>query len=791
MTNYKARKIYERLMGKTEVEDALERLNMLTQEENLMTVARTFEATHDVNVNVKATQELTQHVDTKVTVIEEGLQQVDGNVMVTQELTHHIDDNVMDQDHKSTTIHTDVEVINERTRTIDDNVKVTKDVMDDLRRNQSRSELRRWLSPPNPSVNHNTAHDTQHDGTANWFIQGPAFDGWKTNGSLLWIRGNPGSGKSILCSAIIEEIKHIRKSRSACSRTTTSTSRMLPNEIPGLADIRSLQLPSEAALTRCLKSMLDLPGQIPTYIVIDALDECPNNTGTPSARERVLNFVEDLSPEQDINTALNPLTPPSHRVSLHEEGGQMEDINSFVRSFVMNDRTMRRWRAEDKDLVIRVLSERAQGMFRWVYCQLDTLRRCMPSSIRKSLNELPITLDDTYERILQCIPKEKFQHAQLAEIFAIEFDTNEVTNLVEGWRPENAEEAVLSACSSLIAIIDDEGSKIVQFSHFSVKEYMTSDRLQTSDIGHLCDYYIPLEPAHTGAGRDISSGAYASKHWLDHAKIENVQSQIQDDLKHLFIQRGHIFVLAFGCITWRLNHGTFITELGRLFRSEQPPPLPATPLYYAVFCGFSELAKWLVTTQAEDVNAKCHDDRTPLHVASHEGHVDAVHVLLDHGAHVNAQERGNLKVVQLLLEHEATLNARSEANNTPVYLASREGHLEVVRLLLSLGADVHIEGLRGTPFQIATQWGHHDIAQLLLEHGAKGETITLAPAPLAATWRMNEAIGTHHLGIVLERAETVRRFWAIRGFEAHLSGQSVITARVDCRILLKRFGVSG
>ena len=79
----------KRLLGKAEVEDALERLDMLTQEENLMTAARTFEATHDINVNVKTTQKLTQHVDTKVTVIEEALQQV-----ATQELTRTIDDNV-------------------------------------------------------------------------------------------------------------------------------------------------------------------------------------------------------------------------------------------------------------------------------------------------------------------------------------------------------------------------------------------------------------------------------------------------------------------------------------------------------------------------------------------------------------------------------------------------------------------------------------------------------------------------------------------------------------------------
>lgn len=100
--------------------------------------------------------------------------------------------------------------------------------------------------------------------------------------------------------------------------------------------------------------------------------------------------------------------------------------------------------------------------FRWVYCQLDNLRRCLPSSIRKALNELPTTLDDTYERILLGIPKQRRQHArrlfqsmvgairplrveELAELFAIEFDSDAGLNLVKDWRPENPEEAVLSA----------------------------------------------------------------------------------------------------------------------------------------------------------------------------------------------------------------------------------------------------------------------------------------------------------------------------------------------------------
>jgi len=134
--------------------------------------------------------------------------------------------------------------------------------------------------------------------------------------------------------------------------------------------------PGDAALVKYLVEMIDLPGQVPIYLIVDALDECPNTTGTPSAREKVLNFVRDLlqsdrsnlfvcitsRPEQDISATLNPLTSPSSRLSLHEEGGQRQDIDSYVRSFVQTDASMGRWRAEDKELVISVLTERAAGM---------------------------------------------------------------------------------------------------------------------------------------------------------------------------------------------------------------------------------------------------------------------------------------------------------------------------------------------------------------------------------------------------------------------------------------------
>ena len=134
--------------------------------------------------------------------------------------------------------------------------------------------------------------------------------------------------------------------------------------------------PSDSALAKCLKTMVELPGQLPIFVIMDALDECPNTTGTPSARDEVLDFLDDLvgsshsnlfvcvtsRPEQDIRTVLSPLTSASCRVALHEESGQREDIDNYVRAFVYTDRAMRRWKEEDKELVISTLTERASGM---------------------------------------------------------------------------------------------------------------------------------------------------------------------------------------------------------------------------------------------------------------------------------------------------------------------------------------------------------------------------------------------------------------------------------------------
>ena len=137
---------------------------------------------------------------------------------------------------------------------------------------------------------------------------------------------------------------------------------------------RGTRKPGISALKECMTNMLSLPGQAPFYIIVDGLDECPNLSGTPSAREVVLELIEELvdlklpnlhlcvasRPEVDIRVVLEPLT--SLKISLHDESGQKGDIISYIKSVVRSDRSMRRWKEEDKQLVIDTLSGRADGM---------------------------------------------------------------------------------------------------------------------------------------------------------------------------------------------------------------------------------------------------------------------------------------------------------------------------------------------------------------------------------------------------------------------------------------------
>ena len=139
---------------------------------------------------------------------------------------------------------------------------------------------------------------------------------------------------------------------------------------------RGSQQPSDGALIECLEKMLKVPSKVPIYLIVDALDECPDTSGVQSPREKVLALVEELvglglpnlrlcitsRPDVDIRNVLEPLTSTSNRISLHDEDGQKKDIADYISSVVYSDKKIMRWEEKDKELVVKTLSDREGGM---------------------------------------------------------------------------------------------------------------------------------------------------------------------------------------------------------------------------------------------------------------------------------------------------------------------------------------------------------------------------------------------------------------------------------------------
>jgi len=555
--------------------------------------------------------------------------------------------------------------------------------------------------------------------------------------------------------------------------------------------------PSIDTLLECLKAILALQGQAPLYIIVDALDECPNSSGLRTKRQEVLEIVEELiqlklphlhfcvtsRPEIDIRRAFDPLNP--YNVSLHDQDGQIKDLEEYVNSVVRSDATMQDWPSKVKELVIDTLTKKGGRMyvievltprilfscgdfrFRWAYCQLETLSRCPLRYISDTLDELPETLDETYERILKGIPKKMQEDAhrifqwimvssrplgveELAEVFAFNFDeeTSGIPKYEPGWRDQNAEKAVLSACSTLVTIVDvGWRRKIVQFSHFSVEEYLTSRRIANAE--HLSHFHIQPKPAHTllakaclsvlfqldysmneAKVRTFCMAMYAARHWVDHAQFEDVSSYIGDGMDLLFDKDKPHFAI------W-----VWVYHMDRRFKyylsTDGPEKLDAVPLYYAALFGFRGLVERLLTTHPQYLNAEGGNWGAPLNAALGKGHLDVALFLLDHGADGEngrmtglyiASSYGYADVVRSLIDRGADLNAICEdydkdgtdVNWTPLHVAIYKKRQDITILLLECGADMEIRnGWNQTALYMASSLGCADIVQQLISHGAE------------------------------------------------------------------------
>ena len=400
-----------------------------------------------------------------------------------------------------------------------------------------------------------------------------------------------------------------------------------------------------------------------------------------------------------------------------------------------------------------------------MYCQVAYLRGCLPGRIRHALAELPETLDETYKRTLQRISKVNWKLAhrlfqcvavasrplsvkELAEFLAFDFETGSIAEFHENWRLEDPVAAMLSTCSTLLTVVKVKGSKVTQFSHFSVKEYLTSSRLIEKCDTISSRFHVSVAAAHTLVaqaclghllhfGDDTTAGSvqtfplaeYATRHWVGHAQCADALSTLQDGIKLLFDpRRPHLAVWV-----WIYD---LEGSLSQTCWVEKPPRPSGSPLHYAaLYCSATAL-EFLVTEYPEDVNARSQDDNsTPLHRAAGNGRAEVVRILLEHGADPIAQnkrgwaplhrasDRGHVEVVSLLIGYGAGVSARDKQGWTPLHWAADRGHVEVAGVLLEHGADAAAPDEQGwTPLHRASDQGHAELARVLLERGGADVT---------------------------------------------------------------------
>ena len=394
------------------------------------------------------------------------------------------------------------------------------------------------------------------------------------------------------------------------------------------------------------------------------------------------------------------------------------------------------------------------------------------------LREIKKPNRDHARRLLQClvIAIRPLRVEELAEILAIDFnDAEGIPKLNASWRWEDQEQALLTSCSSLIAIVDIGDSRVVQFSHSSVKEYLTSERLATS-CPDVSRYQITFKTAHTilaqaclsvllqldhqDAAKNAPLAVYAAEYWVRHAQFEDVASRIKG-MDHLFDVDKPYFAV------WRGLHDIDIKPPHRsvfsIFVSSKSDA--NTPLYYAALCGFANLVEQLIAKHPQHVDAVggryrtaavaalagrhfevaqvLHRNKssveprgfletTPLHSAAVCGDLEMIQVLLEFGVDVDAQNRyrhtaldyasrdghrNDAGVARLLIAHGADPNLCNKKGSSPLHRATEYGRIEIVRLLIEHGADVEVKDKKGrTPLDVATEEQHDEIIKLLSEH---------------------------------------------------------------------------
>ena len=377
-----------------------------------------------------------------------------------------------------------------------------------------------------------------------------------------------------------------------------------------------------------------------------------------------------------------------------------------------------------------------------------------PHRLPKSWRKWAPPRDEEFAQALHDIPEEKSRYAvPLFQCLVAAIRPLSLKELADistelGPNADPHEDAVLSACPALIAR-DKDDPTIVQFSHKSVKEFLTSNRLRTSCIENSSRYHFSPKVAHATLARVCINvllrfdetadktrlessplALYAAQNWVHHTQQGNAATENQGVMERLFDpSKSHLEA-------WIWMHDVDKGQ-SRTMESiaERPSQRSATPLYYAALCGFTELVKYLADLRPEDLHDSHGFHSTPLHAASYYGHEHAVRALLDTDLNILDKKVDNKaplhaayygrrpEIMKLLLDSRgAEVDVTGDFDNTLLHCASLDGRLDVVELLLKNGAEINAKNENyWKPLHLAALRGHFEVVKYLLNFEAKDE----------------------------------------------------------------------
>ncbi len=665
-----------------------------------------------------------------------------------------------------------------------------------------------WLSAPDPSVNLATARNKRQPGTGIWLLKSSSFLNWKSEPcSLLWLDAKAGSGKTILSSTVIHDLLENKEIDSSViyfyfdfqSREKQLVQGLFTSMVTQLnqndqtfgvlmafynSHSRGKSRPTLQDLKGLIRQMIDKSG--PVYIFIDALDECEERKELLESLQELRSWKQDnfhalvtSRRETDIEASLSVIA--TDNISL-EESVIQEDILSFVRHQLQHDARLSKWPESVRDEIQSVLLEGANGMFRWVECQVDAIRSCMKlGPLRRTLKSLPKTLDDTYTRILSNIPEDYVEDARrilscLIGAFhplAIEEIADTVAIVADGKTFYNVEDRlsqsrdILSICSGLVTTarsirlthlgFQHLPIEELRLAHFSVKEYLVAERTSLAQapnfvlderrtheiLANLCIRYMAW--CHEGRlcedpdflreytvlrSERVPFAPYAASSWSRHlraAKLDSSSPVIRQAL-------GVLTDLAFLRDVTRLHPPWFrykeliimqkcgyVNQIGgNNFLVPTVDPVP--PLYYASLLGMDQLVLMLLD-EGGDVNSYC-PYGTCLVAAVCGGYYSTVRLMLERGANVNARtihiSGDDEGIYSRTAIHEAIYGSLHEE----VYGWNEE----LARLLLAWGADVNLGrsclGKKGShpemdsPLSTAISLLNKNLIRILIDAGA-------------------------------------------------------------------------